>query len=92
MNITFSSLIPSSSSSSSRVYFNCRVYFPSYSARRHLSVTLLAWCYSSVSQFRRRVSMVHAFCLDNNLYIYINDLQTEHSDCVNVRCLIAILC
>ena len=43
------------------------------------------WRCSSVSQFRRRVSMAHAFCLDNNLYI--NDLQTEHSDCVNVRCL-----
>ena len=33
------------------------------------------WRCSSVSQFRRHVSMAHAFCLDNNLFI--NDLQTE---------------
>ena len=48
------------------------------------------WRCSSVSQFRRHVSMAYAFCLDNNLYI--NALQTEHSDCVNVRCIIVILC
>ena len=38
-----------------------------------------AWRCSSVSQFRRHVSIAHAFCLDS-----INDLQTEHSDVVNV--------
>ena len=42
-----------------------------------------AWRCSSVSQFRRHVSIAHAFCLDNNLYI--NDLQTEQSDCVNIN-------
>ena len=41
-----------------------------------------AWRCSNVSQFRRHVSIAHEFCLDNNLYI--NDLQTEHSDCVNM--------
>ena len=48
-----------------------------------------AWRCSSVSQFRRHVSIAHAFCLDNNLYI--NDLQTialrlcQH-DCLLVTC------
>ena len=35
----------------------------------------------SVSQFRRHVSMAHAFCLDNNLFI--NDLQTESTATVS---------
>ena len=39
------------------------------------------WRCSSVSQFRRHVSMAHAFCLDNNLFI--NDLQTESTATVS---------
>ena len=51
-----------------------------YGAFQYTAVPVWRCC--NVSQFRRHVSMAHALCLDNNLYI--NDLQTEHSDCVNV--------
>ena len=42
---------------------------------------------TSVSWFRRHVRMAYAFCLDKN--VYINALQIEHSECDNVRCIIA---
>ena len=72
----------SSMAHSTMAQFQCGAF--QYGAFQYVALPM--WRCSSVSQFRRHVSMAHTFCLDNNSYI--NDLRTEHRDSVNVRCLI----